>query len=105
MTTTVEPDLTGTRSYRWSTPSVRTGTAGSRDEPGPVGGNPRGLTHRLDGSRNDNETEETERRVLDSITQPRKGEKIWSLLSGLGLEGYPLKKDHTWESIENLYGH
>ena len=20
-------------------------------------------------------------------------------------EGYPLKKDYTWESIENLYGH
>ncbi len=43
------------------------------------------------------------RRILDIFAGPNKGRKAVHYL--VVWEGYPLKKDYTWEPIENLYGH
>ena len=43
------------------------------------------------------------RRILDIFAGPNKGRKADHYL--VVWEGYPLKKDYTWEPIENLYGH
>ena len=43
------------------------------------------------------------RRILDIFAGSNKGRKADHYL--VVWEGYPLKKDYTWEPIENLYGH
>ena len=43
------------------------------------------------------------RRIQDIFAGPNKGRKADHYL--VVWEGYPLKKDYTWEPIENLYGH
>ncbi len=42
------------------------------------------------------------RRIQDIFTGPNKDRKTDHYL--VVWEGYPLQKDYTWESIENLYG-
>jgi hypothetical protein len=44
-----------------------------------------------------------DRRIQDIFTGPNKGRKADHYL--VVWEGYQLKKDYTWEPIENLYGH
>jgi hypothetical protein len=44
-----------------------------------------------------------DRRIQDIFPGPNKGRKADHYL--VVWEGYPLKKDYTWEPIENLYGH
>jgi hypothetical protein len=43
------------------------------------------------------------RRIQDIFAGPNKDRKSDHYL--VVWEGYPLKKDYTWEPIENLYGH
>ena len=43
------------------------------------------------------------RRIQAIFAGPNKGRKAEHYL--VVWEGYPLKKDYTWEPIENLYGH
>jgi hypothetical protein len=43
------------------------------------------------------------RRIQDIFAGPKKGRKSDHYL--VVWEGYPLKKDYTWDPIENLYGH
>jgi len=44
-----------------------------------------------------------DRRIQDILAVPNKDRKSEHYL--VVWEGYPLKKDYTWEPIENLYGH
>jgi len=62
-------DLTGTGSSRWSGPPVPA-LAGEVVIRSARADRWEGLSHRLAGSAYDKHTEVTERRVLDSITQP-----------------------------------
>ena len=44
-----------------------------------------------------------DRRIQDRFAGPNKDRKAHHYL--VVWEGYPLKKDYTWDPIENLYGH
>jgi hypothetical protein len=68
-----------TGSYRITTSPARAGTGEPlhRLEPVPVRGFT-GPVHRLVGSANDNHAEDTEQRVLDSITQPNEHTFSWT---------------------------